>query len=222
MPPKSSNLQAYVNMDALPNVPAISLYREAWLTEIARQMEPFFRGWQLGPYRVTCGWPSHNGLGKKKRVVGQCFAGSNSESGHHELFISPLLDNPLEVAGTLAHEMAHVAAGVEAGHTGTFVKVCKGVGLTKGKPVVAMPNNLLEDQISKLLGKIGPYPHAKLKGVLKEAKPRKNTRVKILCPSCTFTCHTSTKQWASISAPLTCGCGCLMSVEEQEEEGERE
>src|SRR5262245_3291211 len=117
--------------------------REGWLTEVASQVEPFFVGFKLDPYRVTCGWPSRNGLGRRMRRVGECHGSKSSKAGIHEIFISPLLDKPLEVAGTLCHELAHAAAGIDAAHGKDFVKVCKHVGLTRGKPTSVMPGERL-------------------------------------------------------------------------------
>ncbi len=76
--------------------------REGWLTELAAQVRPIFTGFEIGPYRVSCGWPSERALGKKSRVIGQCFACRVSKGGIFEMFISPLLEKPIEVAGVQA------------------------------------------------------------------------------------------------------------------------
>jgi len=78
--------------------------REAWLSAVATALQPFFPGAEFAPYRVTMGWPVSNGLGRRRRTVGQCFGAESSKDKVFELFISPLLDDPVEVAGTLAHE----------------------------------------------------------------------------------------------------------------------
>ncbi len=74
--------------------------REGWLTEVAKQMEPIFSGYKLPAYRVTCGWPCKNALGARTKRVGECHGVASSTGGNFELFISPLLADPLEVSGT--------------------------------------------------------------------------------------------------------------------------
>jgi hypothetical protein len=90
--------------------------REAWLNELAKLAVPVFSGYQLKPYRLTCGWPSKGGMGRRSRRVGECHSLESSKGGVHEIFISPLIDESLEVGGTVLHELAHVAAGITAGH----------------------------------------------------------------------------------------------------------
>jgi hypothetical protein len=223
---KPSDLDKYVVLGAIPGVaPALgshnvtATYREAWLTELAAWLRPVFKGWTLDPFRVTCGWPSRAGLGARRRVLGQCFAAENSKAGVYEIFVSPLLDDPTEVAGTLAHEMAHVAAGIPAGHSGKFVSVCKAVGLTKGKPTTAMPGPALAEHVSRLLEPLGPYPHKALVGVLKDRKEKPDGRVRLACPGCGFVCDTTARRLAECKACPTCGCGCPMAVLEKGGDG---
>jgi hypothetical protein len=188
--------------------------REAWLTDLARAIVPTFRGYDLGRFRVTCGWPCHNAISLKKRVVGQCFGVESSTDGVSELFISPVLDRPLEVAGTLVHELAHVAAGVREAHKGKFLKVCRMVGLTKGKPTSVMPGAALDEVLLRLLEPLGRYPHAAIKPTLKLSKPSKN--VTLVCV-CGFRCSCALKRLTETGEP-TCGCGKLMQLKSATEE----
>lgn len=179
--------------------------REAWLTELGKRIEPVFAGTKLLPYRVTCGWPCHRALSTRRRVVGQCFGAESSKDGKHELFISPLLDAPLEVAGTLCHEMTHVAAGVQASHGPGFVKIANFIGLTKFKPTAAMPGQRLEERIQKELDKIGPYPHSAIVPIMTR-KVRPKTHVSLVCSECQCRIQISIK-WLETSGVPSCGCG---------------
>lgn len=178
--------------------------REAWLTELAKLSEPIFSGFKLAPYRVTCGWPVSGGVAMKKRTLGQCFCSTVSKGKVHEIFISPLLDDPAEVSGTLLHEMGHVAAGIPAGHGSRFVKVCRHVGLTKGKPTQAMPGETLAERLSKLYAPLGQYPHTAITPVLKMKKVSpKPVRMECVCG-----CKVSMTAKDAGEFPLpTCGCG---------------
>ncbi len=179
--------------------------REQWLTDVAKQVEPVFKGFLVPPYRVTCGWPSRHALSVRKRMVGQCHGAKSSSAGLFELFISPVLAKPLEVAGTLCHEMAHVAAGVEAAHGSGFVKVCKHVGLTKGKPTSVMPGDRLEERLRKIIAVQGAYPHSAVVPVQKEVLRVKKS-VTLECGGCGCKVSISTKWLAEAGAP-TCACG---------------
>lgn len=190
--------------------------REHWLTELATMIEPLFRGYKLGSYKVTCGWPTRGGVGLQKRVVGQCHGSHTSTGGYHELFISPVLDKVDDVAGTLCHEMAHVAAGVEAAHGPLFAKVCKHVGLTKGKPTQAMPGHMLNDILVKYAHKLGEYPHKAIVPAVKTViKAKKDTT--LVCPDCGCKIRISHK-WLAVSGNPQCGCGIPM-VELEEDKG---
>lgn len=188
---------------------AVSLNREAWLCELARKCESLFTGYKLGPYRLTCGWPSRYALGKRRRVLGECHHHKSSKSGTHEIFITPLLDETPAVAGVLMHELGHVAAGVDAGHGPKFAAVCKHVGLTKGRPTVAVPGPELEVKLLKLAEPLGAYPHAAIVPTLKDCKPP--SAVRLQCESCGCKIGISIKWLEEAGAP-TCGCGGEMNV----------
>ncbi len=71
------------------------------------------------PYRVSCGWPATAALSHGKRRTGECwFPVHSSDHKTHNVFISPVLQNPIEVLETLARELIHVAAGPNVGHKG--------------------------------------------------------------------------------------------------------
>lgn len=178
--------------------------REGWLTEVARRMEPLFSGWALAPYRITCGWPCRGGLAVGKRVLGECHALEASGGKVHEIFISPTMDDPVQVAGVSCHELAHVAAGVKAGHGPRFVKVCRHVGLNRDRPTSAAPDDRLTETIMRIVEAVGPYPHIAVSPVLKRSKS--TTQVSLRCPSCACTVRIS-PSWVKRSGRPVCGCG---------------
>jgi hypothetical protein len=136
------------------------LNREAWLTKMAKLCEPLFEGFRIGGYRVSCGFPSRGGLSGSR--MGECHSYLASVEGVCEIFISPTLDDPVEVAGVLVHEMAHVVAGNRAGHGPHFARVARHAGLTCGSPQYASPGRRLLDALKKKVEKLGPYPHGRL------------------------------------------------------------
>lgn len=183
--------------------------REGWLTEVAKQLEPCFKGFVIKPYRVTCGWPSRFALSHRARRVGECHAVETSTAGLFEVFVSPVLEDSLEVAGTVAHEMAHIVAGTEAGHGPKFNKVCWHVGLTKGKPTSVMPGKALNTHIQEIITKLGPYPHKamKPKSTIVPLKPKP---IKLTCEcGCSVTIS---QEWLERAGPPICGCGVTFDV----------
>jgi hypothetical protein len=183
-------------------------WREEWLTELSRRVLPVFKSWTMAPFRVTCGWPCRGGIARRRKVIGECHALESSKGGFHEIFISPSLDQPLEVAGTVCHEMAHVAAGISAGHGQGYRKVCKSVDLTKGSPTNASPGPVLTDKLHKVVDALGDYPHMALVPVLKSIK-RPITSVTLTCASCGCRVRIALK-WLDQVGPPVCGCGGSM------------
>lgn len=201
--------------------PMSLLNREGWLTEAASLLAPLFPDeLRNKPFRVTCGWPSIQGLGAKFRRVGECHAIENSKAGVHELFISPVLDDPLDVAGTLAHELAHVAAGLKAAHGKEFVKICHYVGLTSGKPKSIMPGPLLNAKIKDLLKTLPEYPHKALVPTAKE-KGKSAGSVGLICTDVGCGCRVSiARKWLDAIPSLpTCGCGFPFSRKDGNNDG---
>lgn len=193
----------------------MELNREGWLTELAKKVQPLFRKFHLDkkPYRVTCGWPCQGATSSTRRRVGECHSSKLSSGGLHEIFISPLIDNPLEVAGVLCHELAHVAAGIESAHGKWFTTVCISVGLVSGRPTSVMPGKLLNERLTRLIGPLGAYPHKALTVKLQQSK--KQSTVKVLeCPECGCRITISNKWLDQCGAP-TCACGEVLSEREK-------
>lgn len=187
--------------------------REHWLTEVANATVTIFKGMSIAKFRVTCGWPSKNALGRNKRAVGQCFAPECSKDGVSEIFVSPLLEKPDEVAGTLAHELAHVAAGVKAAHGKEFVRVCRHVGLTCGKPGNVMPGPHLAEVLAVITEKVGVYPHSALAPIQVE-KAKVKSVVGLVC-ECGCKVSISLKLLEKCGMPV---CGCKRLFKERETE----
>lgn len=187
--------------------------REAWLTELAKRVEPVFSSYgKVHPYRITCGWPHKGGVGLRRRVVGECHPHQTSKAALHEIFISPTIAEPLHVAGVTCHELAHVVAGTKAQHGARFVAVCKHVGLTKGKATQVLPGALLEERLQKIIDVMGDYPHDALEVITKvKSKP---SVVGLIC-ECGCKVSMSYK-WIEQAGLPTCACGKLFAMKEED------
>jgi hypothetical protein len=187
--------------------------REQWLNECIKQLRSDFE--QLAhplpeKIRASCSWPSKSGLAAKKRRIGEAWSSRNSADQSHEVFISPVLKEPIEVAATLVHELVHCAVGVEEGHKGRFPRLAKALGLV-GKMAATTASAELKAHLQQITDSIGPYPHAELT----HSNATKKQGCRLLKVVCECGCVVRmTRKWLDEVGPPTCGCGSPMVEEE--------
>lgn len=175
--------------------------REEWLVALVELLRPDFAkaGLEIPACPVSCGWPSRN----VRKVAGQCFRSAASKDGSRHIFVSPMMDDAVEVAAVLTHELVHACLPDGTGHKGPFKRAMKKVGL-EGKPTSTHAGEELTQRLNAACKKLGAYPHAKLS--LVDAAARQGTRMlKLQCPSCGYTVRTTAK-WICNGLP-TCACG---------------
>jgi len=193
--------------------------REQWLCECIRRLRPDFE--HVGSVlpekiRASCSWPSKSGLANKKRRIGEAWSARNSADQSCEVFISPVLKDPLEVSATLVHELVHCAVGVEEGHKGRFAKLAKAIGL-EGKMTATHAGEALAVKLREMTGAIGPYPHAELM----HSNAQKKQSCRLLKVACDCGCVVRmTRKWLDEVGPPTCGCGGAMVEEEGNDDDE--
>ena len=132
------------------------------------------------PVRVSCSWPTSGGLGLKRVTVGQCAPPTICKDGVPQIFISPRLDDSLEVLGTLLHELLHASVGCHFGHGKEFSQAARKVGLA-GPPTATVVGEQLKPLLQSYLDQAGPYPHA---AVLPRQKEKKGSRLRLYECSC--------------------------------------
>ena len=130
--------------------------RETWLNAVAEKLAPAFaeRGKPLpARIRIAIGFPSTGARGKR---IGECWDSAASRDGSFEILIRPDIDDPLEAAAILAHELCHAAAGLAAGHGPGFRKIALAIGLqgkmkstTAGSEFIALSAPILAAASSK-------------------------------------------------------------------------
>jgi hypothetical protein len=161
--------------------------------------------------RVSCAFPSIRALGAKNQRIGECWSHTASGDGTVEVFISPVLDNPVRVLDVLVHEDVHGIVGNECGHKGPFATLARKVGL-QGKLTATVASPELEKQLKAISTKLGPYPHAKLEG-RGPVKKQTTRMVKCECEECGYVARTTRTWLVELGAPL-CPCnGEAMAVE---------
>jgi hypothetical protein len=183
--------------------------REEWLMRLLALLRPFFAkiGHPIPDHvRVTCGWPSSRALSRSLRTIGECWPTSASADGSIEIFISPCLSDPLQVAETLVHEAVH-ATGAE-GHLKDFSRIAKVLGLRRPwRATRATPE--LRRRLNALISRLGPYPHGALDPVLKPQAKDGTRMLKLVCPDDGYTVRT-TEKWITTKGRPICPCGTRM------------
>lgn len=186
--------------------------REQWLQALALALEPMFaqakaklprhkvkahhitaEGFAI---RFTCGFPSN-----RKKFSGECWSSQASRDGHYEIFVTPKLDDALQVAGVIVHELIHAAVGTDAKHGPKFARVALALGL-EGKMTATTTGAALAAQLRAITDRLGPYPHASLRELDPDKKKQTTRLIKCECPECGYTARV-TRKWLDV-APLHC------------------
>ena len=174
--------------------------REDWLAQAVAELRPVFSalGYPLpNNIRVACGFPSSNARSAKNRALGEHWSAKASADQHHEILISPVVDDPIRVLGILVHELAHASTDGD-GHRGRFPALVRSLSL-EGKPTATVEGEAFKQEYSALLDDLGVYPHAKLNAGVNR-KVQGTRMLKAACPNCGYTVRLTAK-WAAIGLP---------------------
>ena len=213
--------------DYIPGTITTSLAtREDWLNARINDLRGLFVSKAIGlpeKIKVSCGWPSSGGMKPTGAVKGQCFQAESSVGGWTEIFVSPRVDDAVEVLAILVHELIH-ASGI-TGHKKDFRKAAEKVGLV-GDPKATEAGPELRADLEIVAASAGAYPHAKLVPVVKEKAAQKGRMLKFECTGCAWKGRAAkaTLVKGVPSCPVN-GCekyGQTMTVEEPSEGSEGE
>lgn len=174
-------------------------------------------------FRVSCGLPSRGAFSSKRRT-GECWHEVCTSDHVNEIYISPTLDDPLEVFAVLMHELCHVVAGLEAKHGKEFARVARAIGLT-GKMTASVLDADTVPWALKQIERLGEYPHGALSGRPDPTKKKQSTRMlKATCSGegCDYTFRIA-KAHAEQGLPLCPVCGAPIELADrpvEEEDGD--
>jgi hypothetical protein len=178
--------------------------RETWLENAVAELTTALLP-DLPPVRVAAGWPSRGGTSLKKRVLGECWNPSVAEDGVSQIFLNPMLSDPVEILGVLVHELIH-ALHPDEGHKGKFVATAREVGLT-GPWTSTSVGEELAPMLKSIAEVLGEYPHSKLTPAL-QRKVQTTRQLKVTCENCGCVVR-MTRKWIDAGLP-TCACGTEM------------
>lgn len=194
--------------------------REQWLYRVADALYPKFAELNVGSQpsvRFGVGHPSTGARGKR---LGECYDSRASKDKLHEIIISPKLDDSLEVAGVVAHELCHAYLqshfpNENCGHGKKFKKLATAIGL-RGKMRSTVPGEAFTRFLQPILATIGEYPHGALESGETATRKVQSTRLKkVHCPSCDYTMRV-TRKWIETAVPRCPSPDCDLCGEEME------
>lgn len=173
--------------------------RETWYYDALKFLRPLFteRGYTMPPIRIGCGWT----FGNHRTRLGECWSEKMSTDKTHEIFISPVCDDPKEILDTLVHEICHTIVGTDAKHRKPFIEVAKTIGLVGPWPSCQAGHDL-SAFLEQVATKLGPYPHARL--TLPDKKKGKvgSRLIKVQCPECDYIARVTRKHLTEKGAPI--------------------
>lgn len=201
--------------------------REDWLQQITSQLRPYFAAHSLTipEVHLSVGWPSKGAFAKSRRRVGECWQPQTSKDGKPHIFISPVVEDGVEAAAVLVHELIHACLPTGTAHKGPFKRAARDLGL-EGPATGTTAGDALKRDLADIIASIGPYPHAGLDktGRSEEQDKKQSTRMlKLKCPG--GESHEddyivrASRKVIEIGLPV-CPCGKELVLEESSEEGE--
>ena len=171
--------------------------REAWLEDAVKHLEPVFSkaGYAIPPVRVSCGFPASS---SPRTTLGQCWPRERSGAGVNEIFISPKLDEPIQLLDTLVHELCHAVDDCFSGHGEDFKEIAHCVGL-EGPARSAHATEELKVRLMMIAERLGQYPHKAI--VFPPPRANNTQRAKAKCGQCGYEVSLL-KKWATMGAPI--------------------
>lgn len=135
--------------------------REEWLKRAVRTLRPLLR---KAGIEMRSRWQVSMSLTGKRNAIGLCCYEAMSGSGKTvNIMVCPTLSDPIDVLDTLVHEMIHASLPLGTHHGSKFVKACKCVGWTTGKPTSAGASAEMREVLRRVADFLGPFPHDALK-----------------------------------------------------------
>ena len=162
----------------------VQMNREDWLTSAADVMGVWLDSPK--PVLVSVGFPSKGGLSVNKKRLAECWEGVVCPDGSAQVYVSPVLNDPVLVLAALLHELIHAKIGADEKHGKGFKKEMKKVGL-EGPAGATSAGAVLLLRLDGLAATLGPYPHPGLVPTMKEKVAKGSRLKKLQCPGCELT-----------------------------------
>lgn len=167
--------------------------REDWLQEAAELILlevilPVYTPRETMQLKLSVGYPPNTKANSK--IISCCMASHVSEGGFNEIFISPEINDSLQVLTALTHEIVHALVDCQGGHQGGFRKIAKRIGF-EGRIAHAQAGRVLKAKLHDYITLLGAIPHSKIN--LSQVPRQTNRNLKVWC-DCGFKFNTSRTQ----------------------------
>ena len=143
--------------------PVIHKYAEVWLAEAVELLRPMFNecGYEIPPVHVSVGFSTFGyNPSAKKRVIAVCHAKSMTRDGINEIYITPLVYEPVNVLGLLVHELIHAVDDCRSGHGKTFQEMSLALKCSDNLKVPLSVWREALDRHKKIADQLGRYPRS--------------------------------------------------------------
>lgn len=178
--------------------------REEWLNAALTALRPWFKSRANAEIpsdaRVSVGFP---GGGSARKRIGECWARKMSKDNVNEIFISPVLQDPVRMLDVLVHEAVHAVDDCASGHKQAFKTVAKAVGL-EGKMTATHAGEELKAELEKIVKTLPALSHGSLDLTGRKKQPTR--LVKLECDGCGMILRTTAK-WLEQTGEPNCACG---------------
>lgn len=173
--------------------------REEWLQACIDLFRPAFKaaGQPLrDTIRASCAFPRRS----RGKAIGQHWPTAYSTDKHDEIFISPVLAEPLRVADVLAHELCHTHHSNHKARE--FGKLARALHL-EGKLTATTGGEAFKSAFGASIAALGEYPHGAMNERSKPTGGQSTRLLKASCPDCGY-CVRITRKWIDLSGPPSC------------------
>lgn len=178
--------------------------REEWLNAALAALRPWFKdraGVEIPTdARVSVGFP---GGGSARKRIGECWPRARSTDKVNEIFISPVLHDPVRMLDVLAHEIVHAVDDCVSGHKREFKRIAKDVGL-EGKMTATHAGAELKAELERIIQTLPALTHGALDLAGRKKQPTR--LVKLECDNCGMLLRTTAK-WLEQTGLPNCACG---------------
>lgn len=172
--------------------------REEWLQACVDILRPAFKaaGEPLrDTVRVSCAFPRRS----RGKAIGQHWPTNFSTDKHDEIFISPILAEPLRVADVLTHELVHTHHSNHKART--FGKLARALHL-EGKLTATTGGDAFKHAFGKAIAALGVYPHGAMKEKARHTGQQSTRLLKVECKECGYIARVTRKWIDEAGAPL--------------------
>jgi hypothetical protein len=156
--------------------------RESWLQSAVKEVSLLFRsvGYSVPKVQISVGF---TGSGKHTNSIGECWPTVLALDNVNHIFITPTLDEPVQILEVIVHELVHAIDDCNHKHGQEFKLIATKIGL-EGPMRATTAGATLSIELHRVAKLLGKFPHKKLK--LREKRLFMRKRPSAECPKCEY------------------------------------